>query len=94
MIPIQTPKILGSFIRARRRELKFNQATLANRVGVSRQWIIELEQGKPGASIALVLRTIKALGLNLAIDEPAKSQGSTSPIDIDAIVKRAQKAHK
>jgi len=33
---------------------------------VGRQWLVEFERGKPRASLALVLRTVEALGIRAA----------------------------
>jgi HTH-type transcriptional regulator / antitoxin HipB len=38
----RTPADLGAVIRDRRKQLKRNQASLADEIGVSRQWLIEL----------------------------------------------------
>lgn len=84
---IRTPRDLGAAVRDRRRAMQLDQAALASRAGVSRQWIIALEKGKPGAELGLVLRTLKALGLRLdATPEPNASEG----IDLDAIVATAR----
>jgi HTH-type transcriptional regulator/antitoxin HipB len=96
---VRTPSDLGLLIRARRRELGLDQRTLAERVGVSRLWIIEFEKGKPRAEIGLVLRTLTALDLHLEVSTEsvarAKRSGSSehaaSPPDIDAIVNAARK---
>jgi HTH-type transcriptional regulator/antitoxin HipB len=37
----RTPADLGAVIRDRRKHLKRNQASLANEIGVSRQWLID-----------------------------------------------------
>ena len=42
---IRTPADLGAVIRDRRKQLKLDQATFAKRIGVSRQWVIEIERG-------------------------------------------------
>jgi len=69
---VRTPGDLGKLIRVRRRALGLGQQELADRVGVSRLWIVEFERGKPRAEVGLVLRTLNALGLELDItDEPA-----------------------
>jgi HTH-type transcriptional regulator/antitoxin HipB len=95
MIPVRNLKDLGAVIRDRRRHLRLDQRALAERVGVSRQWIVEAEHGKPRASVGLILRTLEALGLNLAIDEaPADSQDSSAATDIDAVVRRAKKTRQ
>ena len=84
---IRTPRELGAAVRERRRALQLDQAALASRAGVSRQWIVALEQGKPGAELGLVLRTLKALGLRLdTTPEPDASAG----IDLDAVVAAAR----
>jgi HTH-type transcriptional regulator/antitoxin HipB len=73
---IRTPKDIGATIREGRRGLALDQATLAERVGVSRLWISQVERGKPGASMGLVLRTFSVLGIELATSErgaPRKS---------------------
>lgn len=68
---IETPKALGLYIRDRRSALKLSQAELARRIGVSRDWIIGIEQGKPRAELGLVLKALDALGLIVDIREPA-----------------------
>ena len=45
---LRTPADFGAAIREQRRVLDLDQAALARRVGVSRQWIIEVEKGKRG----------------------------------------------
>jgi HTH-type transcriptional regulator/antitoxin HipB len=96
MIPVRTAKDLGALIRDRRKRLGLDQLTLAERVGVSRQWIIDAEQGKPRAPIGLLLRTLDALGVTLAVDDDATPDrrplraGTPTP-DIDAIVRRSRK---
>jgi DNA-binding XRE family transcriptional regulator len=40
-------------------------------IGVSRQWIVAMEKGKPPAEIGLVLRALTALGVNLDADDLA-----------------------
>lgn len=88
---IRTVLELGATIRARRRKLGLDQATLAERAGVSRLWIHQVEAGKPGASVGLVLRTLRALGLELeAIPLRAPPSAAEAP-DIGAILARARK---
>lgn len=64
---IRTPLELGAFLRDLRMKRGLHQGTLARQVGVSRQWIIEVEKGKPRAPIGLVLRTLGALGVSLDV---------------------------
>jgi len=58
---------LAASVRQARKRLGWTQAELAERSGVSRDWIIGLEKAKPSQEIALVLRTLKALDLNVSI---------------------------
>ena len=89
---LRTPADLGALIRHHRIKLGLNQSSLAKKVGVSRQWLIELEKGKPRAGVGLVLRTLHALGLLLDVEEDTP-QNKIEGIDIDAIVNSARKKH-
>jgi HTH-type transcriptional regulator/antitoxin HipB len=76
---IRTPIDLGALIRERRKALRLDQKTLAEKVGVSRQWIVDVEQGKPRLEIGLVLRTADALGIVLTVDKPTKGARLAQP---------------
>ncbi len=97
---IQTTKELGLAIRSRRKELGWDQAKLATQAGVTRQWIIDIEKGKPRAELALTMRALRVLGLTLTVDAKTRDEGTLSrsdsregrggapSMDIDAIVER------
>jgi HTH-type transcriptional regulator/antitoxin HipB len=85
---VRTPRDLGSAVRAQRRALGLDQASLAQRSGVSRQWIIGLEQGKPRVELTLVLRTLRVIGLTLDIAPEDAAPGG--PVDLDDIVANAR----
>ena len=87
----RTPADLGAVIRERRKQLKRNQASLANEIGVSRQWLIELEHGHPRAELGLVLRVLDALGINLDADIAQAKTPRPGTVDINAIVAKAKK---
>lgn len=98
---VRAPLDLGLVIRARRKALGLDQRALADRVGVSRQWIVAIEQGKPGAELGLVLRTLRELDIQLAVSSPPTKAGATpadprprtrrsDAVDLDAIVERAR----
>jgi HTH-type transcriptional regulator/antitoxin HipB len=92
VIPIRNLKDLGALIRDRRRLLGLDQQALATRAGVSRQWIVEAEHGKPRAAVGLILRTLEALGLDLSVEETkARAKEAGAATDIDAVVRRARK---
>ncbi len=65
--PVATMPELGRFVHAIRAGLAIRQAELAARAGVSRQWIVALEQGKPSLEAGRVLRTLEALGFELVL---------------------------
>lgn len=86
----RTTTELGGLIRERRRALKLDQRTLADNVGVSRQWIVDVEKGKPGIELGLVLRTLEALGLVADVIETPRAKPGKNAVDIDAIIERAR----
>ncbi|TAK48721.1 MAG: transcriptional regulator [Xanthobacteraceae bacterium] len=89
---IRTPADLGAVLRDRRKQLKLDQAALAKRIGVSRQWVIEVERGHARAELGLVLRAIDVLDIHLdaTIDERDHRRRSGA-VDIDSIVAKAKK---
>jgi y4mF family transcriptional regulator len=99
---IRTPTELGALIRDYRTRLRLDQKSLAEKVDVSRQWIVDVEKGKSGAPIGLVLRTLRVLGI--AIDAATEgseksndmtaSHGVDAYVDIDTIVATARKKRK
>jgi HTH-type transcriptional regulator/antitoxin HipB len=92
-VRIRSPADLGAVIRARRRQLGLEQSALAEKVGVSRKWIIDIEKGKPRAAIGLLLRTLNALGIVLdAQNEPAQKPKQTGAgVDLNALIEAARK---
>jgi HTH-type transcriptional regulator/antitoxin HipB len=98
-VRIRTPAELGALIRDHRTRLGLDQKSLAQKVGVSRQWIVEVEKGKPGAPIGLLLRTIAVLriALNAEKEGPGKpkdtsvSHGADAYVDIDSIIDSARR---
>ncbi|HET7215395.1 MAG TPA: helix-turn-helix domain-containing protein [Terriglobia bacterium] len=99
---VRTPSELGALIRDYRMRRKLDQKSLAAAVGVSRQWIVEIEKGKARAPLGLVLRTLGALGIVLDARQETpnspgdkdKSHAADACVDIDSIVARARKKRK
>jgi HTH-type transcriptional regulator / antitoxin HipB len=92
---IRTPTDLGAVIRERRKQLGLDQAELAARIGVSRQWVIGIERRPPPAELGLMLRALDALGIRLnASTGPAPSSKISAGPDIDAIVASARKGDR
>jgi len=95
-INVTSPKDIGVLIKARRKANGLAQSELARQVGVSRRWLNQVEAGKAGASIGLILKTLGALGVNLQVQAGTGDiqDVDVMPIlgpDIDDIVTSASK---
>jgi HTH-type transcriptional regulator / antitoxin HipB len=90
---VRSPADLGAVIRDRRKQLKLDQLSFAKRIGVSRQWVVEIERGHPRAELALVLRAIDALDVRLdaRVDDTPHRPSPGPAVDINAIVAEAKK---
>jgi HTH-type transcriptional regulator/antitoxin HipB len=88
---VRSPADLGAVVRDRRKQLKLLQAGFAKQIGVSRQWVIELEHGHARAELGLVLRALDAL--NVRFDATVDETGSELPgtADIDTILAKAKR---
>jgi transcriptional regulator with XRE-family HTH domain len=91
---IRTPADVGAAIRDRRRQLRLDQASLAKRIGASRQWVVGIERGRSRAELGLVLRALDALGVRLNTDTEGRQQVEPPTVDIDAIVASARKSKR
>lgn len=82
---------LGLRIRDRRLEMRLSQAQVADRLGVTRQWILGVERGAPGAALGKVFQLLDLLGLALDIKPTEYRSASklTSP-DLDDVLARAR----
>jgi len=89
---IRTSADLGAVIRDRRKQLKLDQAALAGRIGVSRQWVIQIEHGHARAELGLVLRALDALNIQLDASARESPRRRSGAVDIDAIVAKAKRA--
>ena len=92
---IRTATDLGAFIRNRRTRLGMDQIALAKKAGTSRKWLVEVEQGKPGAEIGLILRTLKSLEISIDLEaDPsvaAPPQGKAKTPDINSVLDSLKK---
>jgi transcriptional regulator with XRE-family HTH domain len=84
-IAIRTTRALGAAVKARRLELGWSQAKLADHLRVQRQWVIRLEAGADGAEIGTVLKALTALGLSIVVGnestDASKRVAPTSNLD-------------
>ena len=91
---IRTVSDLGLLLRERRRELGLRQEELAERIGVSRQWVGKVEKGPRHADLVLVLRVIGALRLVLDIrgeSDTSVAEKKAGRVTIDAVVRAARR---
>jgi HTH-type transcriptional regulator / antitoxin HipB len=87
---INTFNDLIAVARGRRMELGLTQAQLAIRAGVSRDWIISFERGKPTVELARVLRLLSYLGLQIDVTPVTDETTSKAApvVDLDAVLER------
>ena len=92
---IRTAADLGAFIRERRTKLGMDQISLAKKAGTSRKWLVEVEQGKPGAEIGLILRTLKSLEISIDLEADSSvatpPQGKAKAPDINSVLESLKK---
>ncbi|MGP0221434.1 helix-turn-helix domain-containing protein [Paenarthrobacter sp. NCHU4564] len=67
---ISSPASAGAIIRTRRQERGFSQKALADKAGVSRKFLIDLEAGHERAELGKTLAVMAALGLSLEATDP------------------------
>jgi len=78
---ISSPRALGAFIHDARIERNLTQESLATLAGVSRSWLIGVEQGKrQRAELDKILNVLEALDINLVLErQPAKQTLAPEP---------------
>ena len=59
---LRSAREVGDLIADGRRRLRWSQSDLAQRAGVSRQWVSQVENGKTTVEFDLVLGALHALG--------------------------------
>lgn len=67
MTRVYTTKDLGREIRARRKDLGYTQAFLAEYAGISTSFLSELENGKETVQLNKLMDVISLLGMDLYI---------------------------
>lgn len=96
---LRRPHDLGALFRDGRARVGWSQTDLSERVGVSRQWISQVETGKTSVEFDLVMGGLQALGYQLHVDfldsgqadawstdhpqPPAHSQSERTPLTRD-----------
>ena len=86
---MRSQRELASTVERRRHQLGITQAELAQRAGVSRQWVNALEAAEGNPSFANLVAVLDALGLGLEIAEiPAVHRPAVAHPDLDDLVNR------
>jgi len=73
-LPIQTVADLGLVLRAARRRSKVRLDDLAQIVGVSKQFVSDVEYGKPTVQLGLVLKLLAEIGVTMSLNIPQEAQ--------------------
>jgi transcriptional regulator with XRE-family HTH domain len=73
-LPIQTVADLGLALRAARRSGKVRLDDLAQIAGVSKQFVSDVEYGKPTVQLGLVLKLLVEIGVIMSVNIPEESQ--------------------
>jgi HTH-type transcriptional regulator/antitoxin HipB len=80
---------LGQLIRDQRKRLGVTQQVLAQRVGVSRHWVMALERGNAGAEVGLVLKALAAVGLRFDARGSGAAEADAGAVALRAAVDEA-----
>ncbi len=92
---LRTTQDLGNAVRATRLRQGLTQQEVAQRAGLSRQWLAGLERGSANPTWDVVLRLAGALRATVSFDpeadQDADSDGASgpplrSPVDLDALL--------
>ncbi|MGO1226113.1 MULTISPECIES: helix-turn-helix domain-containing protein [unclassified Brachybacterium] len=87
---IRTPQDLGAALRDGRKARALTQAELAQVAGVSREWLIGVEQGnRPRAELEKVLAVLTALDLPLTVGAASRTVTPDAPEHTTSITERA-----
>ena len=73
-IPLNSVADLGLAVRAVRTSAGVRLDDLAAMLGISKQFVTDLEHGKPTVRLGLVLKVLAELGAPLCINIPATAQ--------------------
>lgn len=66
---IYTPESLGQAIRHYRREAGLTQAELAERAGLNRTYLSDLERGKETEQVRRIMRVLRQMGVRMTLDK-------------------------
>jgi transcriptional regulator with XRE-family HTH domain len=69
---IRTPTELGQIMRASREAAGMTQQALAQALHASRNWVSDVEGGKPTSEIGRILGAMAFLGIGLSVHPPGQ----------------------
>ena len=64
---IRAASDFGALVAERREASGLTQIELAQRAGVTREWLVRLESGKPTVTVHRLLRVLRELGLEVDV---------------------------
>lgn len=73
MARVRSARDLGVVVRSERQAANLTQADLAERAGVTREWLVKFEKGAPGAQLGKTLSVLNALHSKVTV-EPGVQQ--------------------
>lgn len=85
-MPVRSALDLAAIVKGRRKELRLSQADLAERAGVARKSISELEGGKSRPELGLLLSVLEQLGLVLDVHGAPPKRRAKGAVDLDAVL--------
>jgi HTH-type transcriptional regulator/antitoxin HipB len=66
---VRTPEDLGRFLARTRQDRGLTQEALAEELGVSRRYVSEIENGKPGLYTERLFQMLRLLGVRLRAEQ-------------------------
>ena len=93
-MPVPSVVELGLFIRSVRRSSGVRIDDLASTAGVSKQFVQDVELGKPSVQLGLVLKLLAELGMPLTIDIPEAAGHELTEVRRRASVKLKSQSAK
>jgi len=83
-----TSQDVADTIRAQRAIRRWSQTALAERAGVGRRFIVDLEAGKPTVELGKTLKVLDALDIHAVALPPAPTPAAPGDFDLDAHLDR------
>ena len=89
---IAHPFDIALMARSQRVRLKLRQTDVARAAGVGREWIVDLEHGKPTLEIGRVMKTLDVLGFDFSLRWREDAPEWTKPLTEATIAKETRRA--